>query len=557
MSVSSSDRQATSLDRVHALLNMYGDQHASVAHLLCDRYPADAVAYTVVEPDLSARELTYGELKDASQRFAAALAGLGVGPGDRVATLMGKSVELLITLLGIWRLGAVHVPLFTAFAPPAVALRLQGSRAKVVVCDQTQRAKLNPSDDIPAAAPWRIIVAGGGEGADDLAFAELLARHEQGMPAAALGGDAPIVLLYTSGTTGRPKGVPIPTVAVAAFRAYVEYGIDLRPDDVYWNAADPGWGYGLYFGIIGSLSVATRSILLHSGFSAELTWAVLARFEVTNFGAAPTVYRSLRAANLPPLGGHLRCASSAGEPLTPDVNQWAERTLGVAVHDHYGQTETGMVINNHHHPDLRKPLRPGSMGHPMPGWSVQVLLEDRDEAAPVGTVGRIAFDLHGSPLAWFTGYLDEPTKSAERFSADGRWYLTGDTGRVDEDGYFYFASRDDDVIIMAGYRIGPFDVESALLTHPAVAEAAVIAVPDEIRGEVLEAYVVLCDGRGGSPELVEELQKLVKTGFAAHAYPRAVHFVSELPKTPSGKLQRFVLRERRREELEGRRGGRR
>jgi acetyl-CoA synthetase len=227
------------------------------------------------------------------------------------------------------------------------------------------------------------------------------------------------------------------------------------------------------------------------------------------------------------------------------VNDWAVDALGVPVHDHYGQTESGMLVNNHHHPVLRRPLEPGSMGSAMPGWSVHVLYEDRDDVAPAGTLGRIAVDVPASPLAWFTGYPDAPDRSAEKFSADRRWYLTGDSGRLGPDGYFRFSSRDDDVIIMAGYRIGPFDVESVLATHPQIAECAVIAAPDPVRGEVLEAYAVLRDPDAACGALEGELQRLVKTRFAAHAYPRAVHFVDALPKTPSGKIQRFVLRDRR------------
>jgi acetyl-CoA synthetase len=546
----------TPADRVRDLLALYGDPEASVARLLCDQHPADAVAFTVVEPDLTATLLTYGQLRAASERFAAALASLGLGPGDRVATLMGKSPEFLITVLGIWRLGAVHVPLFTAFAPPAIAIRLEGSGAAAVVCDSTQRPKLNPGEDIPARAKWRIIVAsldadGGPSDPADLDFADLLAHHEPGILAAALGGAAPVVHTYTSGTTGRPKGVVVPTVALAGFHTYVELGCDVRADDVYWNAADPGWAYGLYFGIMGSLSLGGSGLLLHAGFSPGLTFAVLSRYGVTNFAAAPTAYRALRASGIdPPRDIALRCASSAGEPLTPDVNEWAVDALGVPVHDHYGQTEAGMLINNHQQPLLRRPLKPGSMGHPMPGWTVRVLREDCDEIAPAGTLGRIAIDTPASPLAWFRGYVGDPVKSAEKFSASGRWYLTGDVGSVDQDGYFCFSARDDDVIIMAGYRIGPFEVESVLASHPAVAECAVIAAPDEIRGEVLEAYVVTRDPAAASSELAEQLQQLVKTKFAAHAYPRAVHFIPALPKTPSGKIQRYILRQRRQAEPE-------
>src|SRR5699024_3805807 len=200
-----------------------------------------------------------------------------------------------------------------------------------------------------------------------------------------------------------------------------------------------------------------------------------------------------------------------------------------------------MIINSWADHILR-PLRAGSMGHALPGWSARVLADDATDEAPVGEVGRDAIDVPERPLMWFRGYHEAPEKTAERFEGDGRWYVTGDAGRIDEDGYFYFSSRDDDVILMAGYRIGPFDVESVLSTHPAVAESAVIGVPDELRGEVLEAYVVLRAGTAGGDALTAELQQHVKPGFAAHAYPRTVHYVDQLPKTPSGKIQRFLLR---------------
>lgn len=553
------DQTVEPATRVQQMLARYGDPTTSVAAMLCDRHPADNCAYTVVQADLTAQSVTYGELRESSERFARALLALGVEPGDRVATLMGKSVDYLVALLGIWRLGAVHVPLFTAFAPPAIAVRLLDSNTKVVVCDDTQRPKLVPGDDIPDDAPWRVVVARKADAAcedtADLDVRELLAQHQPGMPAAALGGSAPLVHIYTSGTTGNPKGVVIPTVALASFQTYMEYGLDVRPDDVYWCAADPGWAYGLYYAVLGPLTLGVPSLLLDAGFSAEVTWSVLSRYRVTNFAAAPTVYRALRASGAePPPSLWLRCASSAGEPLTPDINHWAIEVLGVPVHDHYGQTETGMLVNNHHHTALRRPLKPGAMGRPMPGWSVHVLDHDRDEILAPGKVGRIAVDMPASPLAWFHGYHDAPDATADKFSRDGRWYFTGDTGSVDDDGDFRFTARDDDVIIMAGYRIGPFEVESVLATHPAVVECAAIAVPDDVRGEVLEAHVVLRDPQAGTPELVAELQQLVKQKLAAHAYPRHVHFVDQLPKTPSGKIQRFVLRQRRHEEL--RHGGR-
>lgn len=533
------------LTRVQQLMALYAGPQVSVAALLCDRRDPASVAYRIIGQDLAVQHLSYGGLRAESERFAAVLAQLGVRAGDRVATLMGKGREYLVTLMGIWRIGAVHVPLFTAFAPPAIALRLIGSKAKVVVCDSSQRAKLEPGDVFPVDPAWRVITTGPAD-ESALNFHSLVADASRMSAPAITGGDAPIIEIYTSGTTGRPKAVVVPARALAAFQAYAEFALGLRDDDVYWCAADPGWAYGLYFGVLATFTTGVQSVLLQGGFSAELTFAVLSNQGVTNFAAAPTVYRSLRASGASAPGRlSLRCASSAGEPLTPEVNEWAVAVLGVPVHDHYGQTEAGMVINNHHQPSLHRPLKTGSMGQAMPGWTAVVLREHEDEPAAVNEVGRVAMDLRESPLAWFSGYLDDPQKSAEKFSANGRWYFTGDLGRIDEEGYFYFSSRDDDVIIMAGYRIGPFEVESVMQTHPAVAECAVIAVPDPIRGEVMEAFVVTRDATAGSEDLAAELQNWVKKKYAAHAYPRAVHFTSSLPRTPSGKIQRFVLRQQR------------
>ncbi|MGV9928647.1 AMP-binding protein [Nocardia rhamnosiphila] len=537
--------------RLRQLLDRYESGDADAANLLCDRHPADAVAFTVVESDLSSRDLTYGYLRQESARFAAALAGLGVEPGDAVAVLMGKSAELVIALLGIWRRGAVHVPLFTAFATPAITQRVQASGARLIIADAEQAGKLAAGADLPGEPSWQVIIANGEPGPGQRSFTELIDAHRADEPAAAsvaVGGAGTLVLLYTSGTTGTPKGVKVPLRALASFQAYLEFGLDVDENDVFWNAADPGWAYGLYYAILGPLAAGVRSLLLHAGFSPALTWQVIHQFGVSNFAAAPTVYRALRSEPAP-AGIRLRRASSAGEPLTPEVIDWALQHLGIPVRDHYGQTEHGMVIVNGWADPVRAEVRPGSMGRPLPGWSAAVLDDTGSHPLAPGQVGQVAIRVAESPLLWFTGYNDDPARTAERFSADGAYYLTGDVAAIDAEGYFFFSSRDDDVIIMAGYRIGPFDVESVLAGHPRVVEAAVIGVPDSLRGEVLEAFVVLASGDTGDEALVTELQQLVKQKFAAHAYPRTVHFVAELPKTTSGKVQRFVLRQRRRDEL--------
>ena len=528
--------------RVLELLSLYGASDASAAHLLCDRHDPSNLAYRIVGPDGAAQDLSYRELSEKSARLAASLSRRGLGVGDRIATLMGKSPEYLVALLAIWRLGAVHVPLFTAFGPQAIALRLNASGCKLVVCDAAQRPKLRAGPDMPDTASRLILNIGDAE-PGDLTYAALIQADDGSAPAAMLGGDAPLIQIYTSGTTGMPKGVVVPVRALASFQAYAEFGLDLQPYDFFWNAADPGWGYGLYFGVLAAFTTGVPGMFVRDGFSPEQTYEVLQAFGITNFTAAPTVYRSLRNADVRvPPGLKLRCASSAGEPLTPEVNEWAKPTLGIEVHDHYGQTEAGMLINNHHHPALRRQIKQACMGRPMPGWTAAILKLDADEPAAPGEVGRLAFDLTASPFAWFGGYVGEPKRTAEKFAGEGRWYVTGDVARADAEGDFYFTSRDDDVIIMAGYRIGPFEVETAILTHSAVAECAVVAVPDAVRGEVLEAVVVLRQGQTPSDSLTAEIQIQVKKRYAAHAYPRRVHYAEQLPKTPSGKVQRYVLR---------------
>lgn len=558
--------------RLEELVAATSGEAVDVADILCDRHPADATAFTLVraEPDsdtgIATRTQTYGELREASERVAQVLTDLGVGPGDRVATLMGKSEHYAPVVLGIWRLGGVHVPLFTAFAPSAIAARLLPSEAKVVVADPSQAAKLLPSEDLPAG-DWQVLLAGTPEDVASVAeqtrsgrspggwstvpsLTEEMARVEPGFASVSRPATDPIITLFTSGTTGTPKAVPVPIRAIGYLASYVEFGLDVRQDDVFWNVADPGWAYGLYYGIVAPLALGRPNILLVGGFRPELMWAVTDNLGVTNLAGAPTVFRALRAAGVPPSpsGGprQLRVISSAGEPLNPEMMTWAEQNLGQTIRDHYGQTEMGMCIINAWVEPLQGELRPGSMGRPLPGYAAAVLADLDDTVLEPGQVGRVAIDVPHSPGMWFTGYAYGDRRTADRFSADGRWYYTGDAGRVDEDGYFFFSSRDDDVILMAGYRIGPFEVESTLMTHPAVAESAAIGVPDELRGEVLEAYVVTVPGAQPGDELAEELKQHVKKHYAAHAYPRAIHFVDELPKTPSGKVRRVELRARRR-----------
>jgi acetyl-CoA synthetase len=511
---------SSSIDHnVSTWLSIYGAPDANVAYLVCDQHDPQAVAFTFIQPDLSSRDLTYGELSECSRRIATALRRMGVRRGDRVPVLMSKRPELVVTILALWRLGAVHVPLFTAFATGAIQMRVEDANARLVVTEPSQREKLSAIQGIE-------ILQAGAE------FDRLIDSNEPLSDSAAIGGDGIMIQIYTSGTTGRPKGVQVPARSLAAVHCYVHYGLDVTEEDVLWNAADPGWAYGLFVGILGPMVSGRRNLLLNAGFTPETTVDVIKQFGVTNFAGAPTIYRAMsKSGHLD--GVSLRRASSAGEPLTPDVVSWAPAALGVEVRDHYGQTEMGMAICNSWHPDIARPLKEGSMGQPLPGFAAGIVND------------QIAIDVPGSPLLWFTGYHDDPAKTAERFTPDRCWYLTADTGRVDDDGYFYFTARDDDVILAAGYRIGPFEVESVLINHPAVIDVAAVGRPDPdgIRGEVVEAFVVLADGVKPSDALAEELKSMVRDTYSKHAYPRTVHFVGALPKTPSGKVQRYILRQ--------------
>jgi acetyl-CoA synthetase len=519
-------------------LERYGAEHVSLGMLLCDAHDPEATALIYDGSD-GVESLSFGELGERSRRLAGALADAGVDPGDRVAVMMPKSVELLVSLVAIWRAGAVHVPLFTAFGPEAAGYRIEHSGAKVVITDEGNRAKVNV-----AGAAVMNVASEGGLRAGDIDFAEAVVDGSR-LDGVDRGGDDLMILLYTSGTTGQPKGVEVPVRSLASVHSYMHYAIDLRPQDVFWNISDPGWGYGLWFGLVGPLLLGHATILRSAPFDAKGVYEAIVCHRVTNLAGAPTVFRSLRAAGVPDGfrdRSSVRVISSAGEPLNAELLSWSDRELGAAIHDHYGQSELGMVTGFPHHPQLRRDPVAGSMGMALPGFSAVVLDERGEQVAP-GVDGELAIDVESSPLYWFRGYYKDPERTAERFAHGARSYLTADAAHLDEQGLLHFASRADDVITSSGYRIGPFEIESILIGSEAVAEAAVIGVPDELRGEAVSAFVVTAPGRQGTPELAEELQELVKARLAKHLYPRSVHFVAELPRTPSGKVQRKVLRE--------------
>lgn len=516
--------------RVQAIVDRFHDAGLSAAEQFCDQHDTSRIAFTFVDAAFNTHDITYGALGDRSRRMATVLQALGVREGDRVATLLGKGLDLPSIMLGAWRLGAVYVPLFTAFASEAVNDRLSRAEVKVVVTDEQQRSKIG-------AGPWRVLISGDAVQSEAL---EPLCRE-----AAPWAGDTPtgpqvpIVHMFTSGTTGKPKAVVHPKAYAAGWLSYLEHGLGTTGDSVYWCAADPGWAYGLYAAIVAPLAAGIRSVMTTATFKPAATWGVLARLGVTDFAAAPTALRAMKNSD-----GHvdlpgLRRISCAGEPLTPDVLQWTQE-LGAPAHDHFGQTEIGMTAGFPQHPQIEVPIQPRAMGVSLPGWSMVVLDADGTLASD-GVMGRLAVDIARSPFFTFNGYGVDRDLRADRFVGGGAYYVTGDLVTRKE-GLLHFSARDDDVILMAGYRIGPFEIESVLLKHPAIREAAVVAAPDEVRGEVVCAFVVLAEKVEGNDNLVSELQQWVKDGYGTHAYPRRVLFCDALPKTESGKIQRVALR---------------
>jgi acetyl-CoA synthetase len=510
------------------------DPVINAAWLCCDRYcGSGALALICVAADGTATHYTFEELRDLSQRFAGALRAQGVGVGETVAALMPRTIELVVTALATWRLGALYQPLFTAFGPKAIEQRVRESGAKVIVTDAENRPKL---DEVDCAA--KIVTVGADSlPSGDLAFAAELAAATPVTEPEILTGDDPFQILFTSGTTGAPKPVVVPLRAIVPFATYVRDAIGLNAQDRFWNIADPGWGYGLYYAIVGPLALGHPTLLYDAPFTVEGTVRVIEQFGITNLAGSPTAFRRVIAegpAAVAPIKGQLRAVSSAGEPLNPEVIRWFAEHLGTTIHDHYGQTELGMVLCNHH--ALTHPVIEGAAGVSPPGIRMAVI-DDAGSELPAGRPGHLALDRTRSPLFWFTGYRGLPTPSLGE-----RWYNTGDTAELNPGGSISFVGRDDDVITSSGYRIGPFDVESALLEHAAVVEAAVVGKPDPQRTEIVKAFVILQADVAGTPELAEGLRVHVRRRLAAHAYPREIEFVETLPKTPSGKIQRFILR---------------
>jgi len=531
-----------------------------IAHEAVDRHAsgprAGQVALRWLGRHGERRELTYAELAEATSRFAHALEDLGIDRGERVFALSGRIPELYIAALGTLKRGAVFCPLFSAFGPEPIHQRLSRGNARALVTTaplyERKVAGLRPS--LPELEHVLIAGAGGREvpaGTTDL---DALMAAQSGEYAIAQTDPQDMALLhFTSGTTGAPKGAIHVHEAVVAHHETARLALDLHDGDVYWCTADPGWVTGTSYGIIAPLTAGVTMVVDEGEFDAERWYETLERERVTVWYTAPTAVRMLMRAgdDLPATRdlSALRFVASVGEPLNAAAVVWGDRVLARPFHDNWWQTETGgIMIANF----ASMPIKPGSMGRPLPGIEAALVRRDDDGRPVLGPGGELVLvddpaeegelALRPGWPSMFRGYLAEPERYERCFA--GGWYLTGDLARRDEDGYYWFVGRGDDLIKSAGHLIGPFEVESALLEHPAVAEAAAIGVPDEVAGQVVKAFVLLRPGHEPGDDLRRELMALGRRRLGPAVAPRSIEFAAELPHTRSGKIMRRLVRAR-------------
>ncbi|NHN28488.1 acetate--CoA ligase [Paenibacillus agricola] len=483
-------------------------------------------------------QYTYQEMKLASNRFGNVLRKLGIVRGDRVFIFMPRTPELYFALLGSIKVGAVVGPLFEAFMETAVRDRLQDSGAVAIVTTPSLVSRI-PVSELPELK--HIIIVG-----EDLELAEgqvdfhkEMAQSSEQLEIEWVDREDGLLIHYTSGSTGKPKGVFHAHNAMIQHYYTGRVVLDLQEDDVYWCTADPGWVTGTSYGIFGPWLNGASNVIRGGRFSPQDWYRTLEKYGVTVWYSAPTAFRMLMGAGDEAVKGFdlsaLRHVLSVGEPLNPEVVRWGMKVYNHRIHDTWWMTETGaQLICNY--PCMA--IRPGSMGKPIPGVEASIL-DDAGNVLPPLRMGNLAIKTPWPSM--MRKIWKNPSKFDEYFRIPG-WYISGDSAYYDEDGYFWFQGRVDDVINTAGERVGPFEVESKLVEHPAVAEAGVIGKPDPIRGEIIKAFIALREGYTASDELKAEISKFVKEGLSAHAAPREIEFKDKLPKTRSGKIMRRVLK---------------
>lgn len=487
------------------------------------------------------RRFTFDDMRVLTNTFAARLRELGVQPGDRVCVFMDRIPELYIGFLAVLKLGAIVQPLFSAFGDESLFTRLESSGAKAVLTQHKHGLKVRKiRSELPSLENVLIVDAGertlpDGEVGFDLFAADKVDRFES-FPSTP---ETPSVLHYTSGTTGQPKGALHVHNSIFSQFLTSNWVLDLHDSDVYWCTADPGWVTGTSYGIIGPWANGATQAILDAGFSADRWYGFIAKHKVTVWYSAPTAIRLLMKEGDDAPKKHdlssLRHLASVGEPLNAEAVLWSQKVLGLPFHDTFWQTETGaMVITNR--PGLA--IKPGSMGKPFPGIVATVVDPKTHEPFDrPGAVGLIA--LRPGWPSMFRQYWNKPDIYASKFI--NGWYLSGDRASIDADGYFWFVGRDDDVINTGGHLVGPFEIESALLEHPAVAESAAIGMPDPVNMEVPKAFIALKPGFEPSDDLELEIMNFCRKHLSPLAMPQAIEFVASLPKNRSGKIMRRVL----------------
>ena len=498
----------------------------------------DQLALIAVEPDgRSVRRYTFAELAAGAHRVAHLLRRFNVGPGDRVFVQLPRIVEWHEVLLGCFQVGAVPMPATTQLRPKDQAYRIQQANAVAAVCDDAGAARL---DEVAVDCPTlrtRFVVGTDREGW--VSFRTKRGEMPDGpAPYAETRSDDPLLLYFTSGTTAWPKMVEHAGSYALGHGVTARFWHDLTPGDVHWTVSDTGWAKAVWGKLFGQWLVGASVVMWNIVGKPDLhrMLELVSELGVTSFCAPPTLYRAFAQMDLSRYDwSTLRHCTSAGEPLNPEVIETWSSATGTIPYDGYGQTETVLLVANY--PCLE--VKAGSMGRPAPGMDVDVVDEDGHVCAD-GVEGNIALRTNPRPVGLFGGYLDDERRNAEVFRHG--WYYTGDRAYRDADGYLWFVGRADDVITSAAYRIGPFEVESALIEHPAVAEAAVVGKPDEVRGHIVKAFVVLAPGYAASDALTQEIQEHVKSTTAPYKYPREIAYVTELPKTVSGKIRRVELR---------------
>jgi acetyl-CoA synthetase len=500
----------------------------------------DATALYHAEPDGTRETYSFRDLDRLSTRFAKGLQELGIGRGDRVAVMVSQHPTNAIANLATWKLGAISVPVPMLLGSEMIAHRINDAELTAMVVEGTAYETVaDLRENCPSLD--HLIVVGEAESADDVyQFWNVTAEDGEGFSRADVGPDTPAFIMYTSGTTGQPKGVlhTHDFIAGAHSQVYMVSDRTMRGDDVvYWMAGDWNWVAGPI--MVYAAWHSRRPFVSYPTDEFEPTDAfeILEEFDVTTPWLPPTALRMMRSVDDPAstYDLSLNVIISSGAAVTPEIVEWADREFGVNVTEAYGQTEFAPIMANC--PGWFE-RRSGSLGRPIPGTTVTVLDPETGEPLPPGDVGEIAARRGANP-AMFEEYWRRPEKTAE--VRLGEWHLTGDLGRYDEDGYFYFESRKDDVIISSGYRIGPEEVEEAILDHDAVEDVGVIGVPDETRGTIVKAYVVPAPGVDGTDDLRAEIQDLVREDLGHYEYPREIEYLAELPKTPSGKVKRTEL----------------